>query len=74
MNHQMGPIVKHLCNVTKHELQQRTLKLFRLDSAALIIVWNEQQFYLFGWIQKSQTGDLLYSDTSPYGEYSPAAA
>ena len=26
---------------------------------------NEQQFYLFGQIQTSQTGDQLYGDTSP---------
>ena len=29
---------------------------------------NEQQFYLLGEIQTSQTGDQLHSDTSPYGE------
>ena len=27
--------------------------------------WNEQQFYLFGQIQTSQTGGQPYSDTSP---------
>ena len=31
---------------------------------------NEQQFYLFGQIQTSQTGCQLYSDTSPFGECS----
>ena len=31
---------------------------------------NEQQFYLFGQIETSQTGSQLYSDTSPYGECS----
>ena len=30
---------------------------------------NEQEFYLFGQIQTSQTGGQPYSDTSPYGEY-----
>ena len=29
---------------------------------------NEQQFYLFGRIQTSQTGGHMYSNTSPYGE------
>ena len=37
---------------------------FWLDSAALLML-NEQQFYLFGQIQISQTGGQLYSDTSP---------
>ena len=27
---------------------------------------NEQEFYLFGQIQTSQTGGQPYSDTSPY--------
>ena len=31
---------------------------------------NEQQFYLFGHIQTSQTGGQLCSDTFPYGECS----
>ena len=31
---------------------------------------NEQQFHLFGQIQTSQKGGQLYSDTSPYGEWS----
>ena len=43
--------------------------LFGLDSAALFIL-NEQQFYLFGQIQTSQTGGQPYIDTSPYGECS----
>ena len=29
---------------------------------------NEQQFYLFGQIQTSQTRGQRYSDTSPYGK------
>ena len=29
---------------------------------------NQQQIYLFGQIQTSQTGGPLYSDTSPYRE------
>ena len=28
-------------------------------------MWNEQQFYLLGQIQTSQTGGQLYNDTSP---------
>ena len=31
---------------------------------------NEQNFYLFGQIQTSQTGGQPYGDTSPYGECS----
>ena len=31
---------------------------------------NEQQFYLFGEIQTSQTGGQPYTGTSPYGECS----
>ena len=31
---------------------------------------NEQQIYLFGQIQTSQTGGKPYSDTTPYGECS----
>ena len=31
---------------------------------------NEQEIYLLGQIQTSQTGGQLYSDTSPYGECS----
>ena len=27
---------------------------------------NEQQIYLFGWIQPGQTGGQLYGDNSPY--------
>ena len=33
-------------------------------------MWNEQQFYLFGQIQTSQTESQLHSDTSHYGECS----
>ena len=29
---------------------------------------NQQQFYLFGKTQTSQTGRQLYTDTSPNGE------
>ena len=43
--------------------------LFGLDLAALLML-NEQQLYLFGQIQTSQTGGQLYKDTSPYGESS----
>ena len=39
--------------------------LFCLDSAALLVL-NEQQFYLFGQIQTSQTGSPPYIDTSLY--------
>ena len=41
-----------------------TSYLFCLDSAAFLML-NEQQFYLFGQIQASQTGGQPYSDTSP---------
>ena len=37
-----------------------------LDSNALLML-DEQQFYLFGQIQTSQTGGQLYSDPSAYG-------
>ena len=40
-----------------------------LDSAALLM-FNKQQFYLFGQIHNSQTGGRPYSDTSLYGECS----
>ena len=46
-----------------------TACLFCLDSAALLLL-NEQQFYFFGGIQTSQTGGNLYTGTSPYGECS----
>ena len=36
-----------------------------LDSTAFLMV-NEQQIYLFGWIQPGQTGGQLYGDNSPY--------
>ena len=48
---------------------QLTSCLFCLDSAALLIL-NEQQIYLYGQIQTSQTGGHPYSDTSPYCESS----
>ena len=35
-----------------------------------LLMLNEQQFYLFGQIQTSQTGGQLYSDPSAYGECS----
>ena len=44
---------------------QLTSFLTGLDSAALLIL-NKIQIYKFGWIQTSQTGGQLYSDTSPY--------
>ena len=44
---------------------QLTSCLFCLDSAALLIL-KEQQFYLFGPIQNSQTGGQLFSNTSPF--------
>ena len=34
------------------------------------LMLNEQQFYLLGQIQTSQTRGQPYSDTSPYGECS----
>ena len=40
-----------------------------LDLAALLML-NEQQLYLLGKIQSSQTGGQTDSDTSPYGECS----
>ena len=43
--------------------------LFCLDSAALLM-FDEQQFYLFGQIQTSQTEGQLFSDTFPNGECS----
>ena len=46
-----------------------TTCLFCLDLAALLLLIHHQ-LYLFGWIQTSQTGGQLYSDTSPYGECS----
>ena len=36
----------------------------------MLLMLNEQQFYLFGQIQTCQTGGQPYSDTFPYGEYS----
>ena len=44
---------------------QLTSCLTGFDSAALLM-FNQQQIYLFGWIQISQIGGQLYSDTSPY--------
>ena len=46
-----------------------TMFLFCLELAALLL-WNKQQFYLFGQIETSQTGGQPYSDASPYGECS----
>ena len=42
-----------------------TSGLTGFDSAALFM-FNQQQIYLFGQIQTSQTGGQLHSDTSPY--------
>ena len=39
------------------------------DSAALLML-NEQQIYLFGQMQTSQTWGQPYNDTSPYIERS----
>ena len=46
---------------------QLTSCLFYLDSSAFLM-FNEEQFYLFGQIQTSQTEGQLYSDTSLYSE------
>ena len=46
-----------------------TSYLFIFDSAALF-KFNQQQLYLLGQIQTSQTGGQQHSDTSPYGECS----
>ena len=43
---------------------QLTSCFIALDSAALLML-NEQQIYLTGQIQASQTGGLWYNDTSP---------
>ena len=43
---------------------QLTFCLFCLDSATLLML-HEQQLYLFGQMQTSQTEGQLYSDTSP---------
>ena len=43
--------------------------LFSVDSAAFLML-NEQQFYLFSQILASQTVAQLYSDSSPYWEWS----
>ena len=53
-----------LCN-GKSITVQLTSCLNGLDSVALIM-FNEQQIYLFGQIQTSQTGGQPYRDTSPY--------
>ena len=50
---------------------QLTSCLLCLDLAALLTL-NEQQFYLLGQIQISQTGGQPYSVTSPYGQSSLA--
>ena len=44
--------------------EQLTSSLTGLDSAALLM-FNQQQIYLLGQIQTSQTGGQPYSDTSP---------
>ena len=46
------------------ELFVRLTGLFCLDSAALLML-NDQQFYLLGQIQTNQAGGQPYSDTSP---------
>ena len=46
-----------------------TSSLFCFVSAALLTL-KEEQLYLFGQIQTSQTGGQPYSDTSPFGECS----
>ena len=43
------------------------LLFYCLDSAVLHML-NQQQIYLFGQIQTSQTRGQSYSDTSPYDE------
>ena len=49
---------------------------FRLDAVILcvdlaaLLMLNEQQLYLFGQLQTSQTGGQLYSYTSPFSECS----
>ena len=35
-----------------------------------LVMLNEQQFYLLGEFQTSQTGAQPYCNTSPYGEFS----
>ena len=42
-------------------IHQRTLTLEEVS-----LMSNEQQFYLFGHIQSSQTRGQLYSETFPY--------
>ena len=44
-------------------IAQLTSCFICLDSAALII-WNEQQIYLFGWTHISQISDEPYSERS----------
>ena len=46
---------------------QLTSHLYCLHSAALLML-DAEQFYLLGWIQTSQEGGQLSSDTFPYGE------
>ena len=45
-------------------LQPNHLIIF-CDLAAALLMLKEQQIYLFGQIQTSQTGGQPYSDTSP---------
>ena len=44
--------------------------LFILFGFSCFFLLNEQQLYLFGQFQTSQTGVQAYSDTSPHGECS----
>ena len=56
-----------LCSLTlfqEESLVRLTSFFICLDLADLVIL-NEQQIYLFGQIQTSQTGGQPYSDTSP---------
>ena len=52
---------------------QKTLTIwgrYHCTADLLFNLLNEEQFYLFGQIQSSQTGGQRYNDSSPYGEYS----
>ena len=69
---QSVPRLRSITQIREYKLKGsitvwRTSGLFCFDSAALLMM-NEQQFYLFGKIQTSQTGGQPYSDTSPYGD------
>ena len=64
--------IEHLPESTNHRGKYHftsDLTIICLDSAALL-VWHEQQFFLFGQIETSQTGGQPYSGTSPYCECS----